>query len=150
MKLESRSFNHGLEIPSHYTCDSDDISPQLCWSDVPEGTKSFVLIADDPDAPMGTWVHWVMYDIPGTQREIDENVPKVKQLASGAKQGENDFHKFGYGGPCPPAGTHRYFFKLYALDAELNQLPGLTKSMVEKKMNKHIIDKCELMGTYSR
>jgi hypothetical protein len=150
MILESRSFKNGQEIPQHFTCDSDNISPQLSWSDVPEGTKSFVLIADDPDAPMGTWVHWVMYDIPGAQRELDENIPKVKQLANGAKQGENDFREIGYGGPCPPGGTHRYFFKLYALKAELSQLPGLTKDMVEKKMNRHILDSAELMGTYSR
>jgi hypothetical protein len=150
MILESRSFKNGQEIPQHFTCDSDNISPQLSWSDVPEGTKSFVLIADDPDAPMGTWVHWVMYDIPGAQRELDENIPKVKQLANGAKQGENDFREIGYGGPCPPGGTHRYFFKLYALKAELNQLPGLTKDMVEKKLQKHLLDSCELMGTYSR
>ena len=116
MEIRSSSFDEGGFIPGKYTCDGIDVSPPLEWSSVPEGTKTFALICDDPDAPMGTWVHQVIFNIPGNIRELQENVPHQKILKNGGKQGENDFRKIGYGGPCPPRGTHRYYFKINALD----------------------------------
>ncbi|RKY01936.1 MAG: YbhB/YbcL family Raf kinase inhibitor-like protein, partial [Spirochaetes bacterium] len=113
-------------------------------------TKSYALIADDPDAPMGTWVHWVIYNIPPDITRLDENVPKVEELPNGAVQGVNDFRRYGYGGPCPPGGTHRYYFKVYALDTELKDGPGLTKKKLLKRIEGHIIGYGELMGRYSR
>jgi len=118
---------------------------------VPAGAKSLVLIVDDPDAPVGTWVHWVLYDLPATTTELGENMPKGQFLANGAKQGLNDFRHLGYGGPCPPPGkAHRYFFKLYALDVLLDLKPGLTKKDIEHAMEKHILAQGQLMGTYQR
>jgi Raf kinase inhibitor-like YbhB/YbcL family protein len=150
MKLASSAFEAGGMIPKKYTCDGQDISPPLNWSDMPSGAKSLALIADDPDAPAGTWVHWVAWNIPVTARGFEENVPKRDQLADGSKQGTSDFRRVGYGGPCPPSGTHRYFFKLYALDTSFN-LPGsTTKKDLEKAMHNHILQQTELMGKYSR
>lgn len=150
MKLTSSAFQHGQMIPQQYTCDGRDISPPLTWSDPPQGTQSFALIADDPDAPRGTWVHWVVWNIPATARSLEENVPKRESLETGARQGMTDFKKIGYGGPCPPSGTHRYFFKLYALDTTLKLPSSTTKADLEKAMQGHILEQAELMGTYQR
>ncbi len=150
LKLESPVFQNGHRIPKRYTCDGEDISPPLKWEGVPKGTKSFVLICDDPDAPMGTWVHWVYYNIPKEVRSLPENILPEENPAIGGTQGLNDFKKIGYGGPCPPWGTHRYFFKLYALDDMLDLPAGLTKDQLMKIIQGHIIDKAVLMGIYSR
>lgn len=144
MKLTSPAFqNEGL-IPSKYTCDGDNISPALIISDIPNNAKSLALIMDDPDAPMGTFVHWVVWNIPADKKEIKEGE------TGGFKEGMNDFGRIGYGGPCPPSGTHRYFFKLYALDTKLNLNDDVTKADLEKAMGDHIIAQARLMGTYSR
>src|SRR5215831_3977694 len=126
-KLNSHSFSDGADIPKKYTCDGDDVSPELHWTDQPPAAKSLALIVDDPDAPAGTWVHWVLFDLPGSASELPEDLPKGQRLPTGGKQGLNDFKHLGYGGPCPPPGKpHRYFFKLYALDASLDLKPGTT------------------------
>ena len=150
IKMRSSAFEEGGMIPKKYTCDDVDVSPPLEWGDVPEGTKSLALICDDPDAPMGTWVHWVLYDLPPSVKQLPENIPPQKTLENGAKQGTNDFRKIGYGGPCPPGGTHRYYFKLYALDTELNLDPGKTKAELLKAMEGHILAQGQLMGKYRR
>ena len=148
--LKSDSFSDGGMIPAKYTCDGANISPQLSWDNAPKGTKSFVLICEDPDAPMGTFTHWVLYDIPADVHELPENLPKDKILPNGAKQGITDFKKVGYGGPCPPNGTHRYYFKLYALDTLLNLEPALKKEDILKAMNGHILAQGQIMGKYAR
>ncbi len=151
MELTSTAFTNGAAIPAKHTCDAKNVSPPLKWSGVPAGTKSLALIADDPDAPVGTWVHWVLYDLPATTTELSEDVPKSQYLAGGAKQGLNDFRYLGYGGPCPPPGKpHRYFFKLYALDTVLDLKPGLKKKDLESAMQKHTLGEAQLMGTYQR
>jgi len=150
MNLTSSAFTHGAMIPKKYTCDGRDISPPLSWSDPPEKTESFALIMDDPDAPMGTWVHWVLYNIPATARSLSEGVPTDAELPDGSRQGRNSWHRIGYGGPCPPSGTHRYFFKLYALDTKLNLASGVTKEELLQAMAGHIVAQAELMGRYSR
>ena len=133
LELKSQAFKNGEFIPAKYTCEGADVSPPLEWSGSPQGAKSFVLISDDPDAPMGTWVHWVLYDIPAEKAGLPEGVKKDKVLSDGSKQGVTDFGRAGYGGPCPPPGTpHRYFFKLYALDAKLDAKPGLSKKELLK------------------
>ncbi len=137
-------------IPPKYTCDGPDVSPPLSWSDVPAGAKSLALIADDPDAPMGTWVHWVAWNIPAAARALEEDTPKRDTLPNGIKQGTTDFRSLGYGGPCPPSGTHRYFFKLYALDTALSLPPSATKKDLENAMRGHILAQAELMGKYAR
>jgi len=145
------AFAHGGAIPSKFTCDGEDLSPHIAWKGIPAGTKSLVLIMDDPDAPMGTFVHWVLYDMPGITHELAEGMAKTPTLANGAKQGTNDYPRVGYGGPCPPRGKpHRYYFKLYALDVMLNLDPRLTKQQVEEAMKGHIKAKAEYMGTYGR
>jgi Raf kinase inhibitor-like YbhB/YbcL family protein len=151
MQLTSIAFAAGTAIPAKHTCDAKNVSPPLKWSGAPAGTKSLALIVDDPDAPVGTWVHWVLYDLPPTTTELAEDLPKSQFVAGGAKQGLNDFRHFGYGGPCPPHGKpHRYFFKLYALDVPLDLKPGLTKKDLEHAMEKHILAQAQLMGTYQR
>lgn len=150
MELTSQVFQAGAMIPAKYTCDGQDISPPLSWSDPPIGTQSFALISDDPDAPMGTWVHWVIWNIPVSVRTLGENVPKTASLPDGTMQGTTDFHRVGYGGPCPPSGTHRYYFKLYALDTMLNLPSSTTKKDLERAMQGHILGQAELMGTYRR
>ncbi len=150
IKIKSPAFVPGGKIPGKYTCDGMDISPPLAWTSGPEGTKTFALICDDPDAPMGTWVHWVLFNLPADIIELRENVPPERELESGAKQGMNDFRKIGYGGPCPPGGTHRYYFKLYALDTEINLEAGATKSELLKAMEDHILAEGQLMGKYER
>ena len=151
MQLTSTAFSEGGAIPARFTCDDRNVSPVLSWSGAPAGAKSLVLIADDPDAPGGTWVHWVLYDLPVATSELAEDTPKTQYLPGGAKQGLNDFKRLGYGGPCPPPGKpHRYFFKLYALDTLLELKPGATKNEVERAMQKHILGQGQLMGIYKR
>ena len=151
MQISSAAFSAGEKIPMKFTCDGPDVSPKLTWNEPPTNTKSFALITDDPDAPMGTWVHWVLYDLPAETRELTEGVVKQEQLSNGARQGRNDFGKIGYGGPCPPRGKpHRYFFKLYALDSKLNLKAGATKADLESAMKGHILAQSELIGKYGR
>jgi len=137
-------------IPARYTCDGKDISPPLNWSEVPEGTQSFALICDDPDAPIGTWVHWVVYNIPDNVTAFPENVPPHKSVMGNILQGMTDFRRIGYGGPCPPRGTHRYYFKIYALDTMLNLPAGATKRELLRAMEGHILVEGQLMGRYGR
>jgi Raf kinase inhibitor-like YbhB/YbcL family protein len=149
----STAFKEGATIPVKHTCDGADVSPPLVWSGAPPGTKAFALIADDPDAPAGTWVHWVLYNLPGSAAGLTENVAKTVTLPDlgGALQGRTDFRRPGYGGPCPPPGpAHRYFFKLYALDAPLKLEPGASKQDVEAAMKGHVLGTTQLMGTYGR
>jgi len=151
LTLTSTAFTEGQAIPAQYTCQGGDSSPALAWTGTPANTKSFALIADDPDAPAGTWVHWVIYDLPSTTRALPENVAKQPVLEDNSKQGLNDFQRVGYGGPCPPAGKpHRYYFKLFALDEMLYLKPGATKKDVELAMKGHILAEGQLMGTYQR
>ena len=150
-RIESPAFEAQGEIPQKYTCDGTDVSPPLLWKSAPEGTKSFALISDDPDAPIGTWVHWVIYDIPPEAQELQEAVPKTERLANGAKQGLTDAQRVGYGGPCPPPGKpHRYFFKLYALDTLLYLPPKATKADLLMAMNGHVLAQAEVVGHYQR
>ncbi|MEW6025986.1 MAG: YbhB/YbcL family Raf kinase inhibitor-like protein [Planctomycetota bacterium] len=149
IKLTSPAFKNGSSIPAKYTADGDDISPALAWTDVPKEAKTLALICDDPDAPGGAWVHWVMYNIPPAASGLPEAVPVQEVLENGAQQGLSDFKRPGYGGPAPPSGTHRYFFKLYALDTVLQLDPKTTtKDILVKAMEGHIIGKGQLMGTY--
>ncbi len=151
LHLTSTAFEPNGTIPKKYTCDGPDVSPPLAWNDPPAGTQSFALIVDDPDAPAGTWVHWVLFNLPASARALPENVPKVEQIADGALQGRNDFRRIGYGGPCPPRGpAHRYFFKLYALDTRLGLRAGASKADVERAMAGHILAQGELVGRYGR
>jgi len=150
MTVSSTAFGSHESVPSQYTCDGPDISPPIAWDSVPLHAKSIALVCDDPDAPGGTWVHWVCYDIPPGTDSLAESQPKTGALACGGKQGKNDFGHTGWGGPCPPSGTHRYFFKVYCLDIMLNLPAGKTKKEVENAMKGHIIDKGELVGVYSR
>ena len=144
MKLTSTAFANNGDIPSEYTCDGNDISPELIISDVPSNAKSLILVMDDPDAPVGTWDHWVVFNIPAATKEIQKGT-EPKGIG-----GRNSWGRTGYGGPCPPSGTHRYFFKLYALDSTLNLPEGTAKKDLEKAMQEHIVAKTELMGTYKR
>lgn len=150
MEIRSSAFQEGALIPGKYTCDGVDVSPPLEWSQVPEGTETFALISDDPDAPVGTWVHWVIYNIPGDLRVLAEGIPAREVLANGTTQGINDFRRIGYGGPCPPRGTHRYYFKIYALDAKLNADAGISKKELIRAMEGHILAEGQLMGKYRR
>jgi Raf kinase inhibitor-like YbhB/YbcL family protein len=149
--LSSKSFSSGSDIPKKFTCDGADVSPELSWKDAPAGTTSFVLVADDPDAPAGTWTHWVLYDLPSQTNGLPEGVPKQDELPDGGRQGRNDFGKIGYNGPCPPPGKpHRYYFKLYALDKKLNLNPGASKQQVERALEGHTLGKAEWVGRYQR
>lgn len=150
VKLINSAFKDGESIPAKYTCDGKDVSPPLSWSGAPEGTKSFALICDDPDAPMGTWVHWVIYNIPDSVTSLPEGVPTNKSVMGDVLQGITDFRRIGYGGPCPPGGTHRYYFKIYALDTVLTLPAGATKSELLKAMEGHILAEGQMMGRYSR
>ena len=154
MTLESSAFTHMGEIPKRYTCDGADVSPPLAWSGVPEDAESLVLIVDDPDAPdpkapKMTWVHWVLYNIPTDAPGLAEDV-SPKALPAGTKEGLSNWKKTGYGGPCPPIGRHRYFFKLYALDVALPDLKKPGKAQLEQAMQGHILARTELIGTYQR
>jgi len=150
IKLMSSAFKEGQPIPRPYTCDGVDVSPPLEWSGVPANAKTLAIIADDPDAPGGMWVHWVLYNLPAGNIGLVENLPAIEKLVAGGFQGTTDFGKIGYGGPCPPSGTHRYSFKIYALDGELSLKAGATKAEVEKAMAGHIVAQGQLMGTYRR
>ena len=150
IKVTSSAFSEGGMIPKKYTRDGEDISPPLSWTAVPEDTKSIALICDDPDAPMGTWVHWVIFNIPAVTRELPSNIPPLPVIKNGAKQGLNDFRKHGYNGPSPPGGTHRYYFKLYALDIEIDLPSETTKEQLLKAMEGHILAKGQIMGKYKR
>ena len=149
-ELTSTAFDNRDPIPVKYTCDDEDISPPLQWKDPPEGTRSFALICDDPDAPVGTWVHWVLYDLPASTLSLPEAVPPEAELPDGGRHGQNSWGRSDYGGPCPPGGTHRYFFKLYALDAELELAAGASKEELLRAMDGHILASTETMGVYSR
>lgn len=150
MEIKSSAFAHEGMIPAKYTCDGKNISPPLSWSGAPKETKSFALICDDPDAPMGTWVHWVFFDIPPTVTSLPESVSRLEEIPGLGKNGKNTSRRWGYDGPCPPSGIHRYYFKLYALDAMLNLPPGLTKEELLKAMRGHILAQAEIMGKYKR
>ena len=150
IKITSSAFEDGGLIPSQYTCDGADISPPLQWDAVPEGTKSVALICDDPDAPIGTFVHWVLFNLPADTKELAEGIPKGTTLPNGAQQGTSDFGRIGYGGPCPPSGTHRYFFRIYALDTQLDLAPGARKPDLLNAMQGHILAQGQLMGKYKR
>jgi Raf kinase inhibitor-like YbhB/YbcL family protein len=149
--LISSSFGEGEIIPLQYTCEGADVSPPLHWSVPPAGTRSYVIIVDDPDAPVGTWVHWVIYNLPLDLRGLSEGVPTDEKVLDGASQGMNDFKRLGYGGPCPPPGKpHRYFFKLYALDKVLNLKPQANKRQVLDACKGHILAETQLMGRFGR
>jgi Raf kinase inhibitor-like YbhB/YbcL family protein len=150
IKLTSTAFKEGEAIPRAYTCDGVNISPPLEWSGIPSTGKTIAIVADDPDAPGGTWVHWILYNLPADNIGLVENLPASETLKAGGFQGRNDFGKIGYGGPCPPSGMHRYFFKIYALDGELPLKAGATKAELMKAMEGHIIVQGQLMGTYRR
>ncbi|UCG35113.1 MAG: YbhB/YbcL family Raf kinase inhibitor-like protein [Candidatus Omnitrophota bacterium] len=142
MKLSSPEFEHNGLIPKKFTCQGQDISPTLVIEDIPENAQRLALIVDDPYAPMGNWDHWIVFDIPVISRIEEDSIP--------GKQGINDFRRKDYGGPCPPSGTHRYFFKIYALDTKLNLAEGINKSALEKAMQPHILDKAQLIGLYKK
>jgi Raf kinase inhibitor-like YbhB/YbcL family protein len=151
MKLSSTAFSHQGSIPPRHTCEGEDLAPPLAWSDAPSGTKSFALIVDDPDAPdpaapTMTWVHWVVYNLPAGTHAL----PEGGRLPAGAHSGLNDWHRTGWGGPCPPIGRHRYFFKLYALDAVLPQMRSPNKAALEQAMKGHVLAQAELIGTYQK
>ena len=151
LEIRSPAFQKEQFIPAKYTCKGKDVSPPLEWSGVPEETRSFALISDDPDAPMGTWVHWVVYNIPAEKRGLPEDVEKTEVLKDGTKQGMTDFGRVGYGGPCPPPGSpHRYFFKLYALNAKPDIRDGITKEELLTAIKAHIIEEAEIMGKFQR
>ncbi len=150
-RLTSPAFEQGGGIPARYTCAGENVSPPLEWGEVPEGAKSLALICDDPDAPRGTFVHWVIFNIPPSAKGLAEGIPKEPELSDGSIQGRNDFGEIGYGGPCPPPGpAHRYFFKLYALDTKLDLPPGATKAQVLQAMQGHVLAQTELMGRFAR
>lgn len=152
LQIQTPAFNHEAPIPTQYTCDGADRSPALAWSGHPKGVKTYALICDDPDTPVGTWVHWVIYNIPPTVTALAEGFPTDAKLKDGTLQGINDFKKTGYGGPCPPPGhgVHRYFFKLYALDTKLPLESGATKAQLEKAMKGRILEQAVVMGRYER
>ncbi len=150
IKITSPAFKNGEMIPKKYTCDGDEVSPPLEWTGIPAGTKSIALTSDDPDAPAGTWVHWVIFNIPADVKGLTENVPHAPTLDNGARQGVDDSGNNGYGGPCPPSGAHRYYFKVYALDSMLDLKPGIRKKELLKAMEGHILAQGKLMGTYKR
>jgi len=150
LTVRSTAFENGQMIPRKYTADGPDVSPPLEWSDVPTGTASIALICDDPDAPMGTWVHWVLYNLPPETRSLPESIPPTETLDNGAAQGTTDFGRIGYGGPAPPSGVHRYFFRVYAVDMVLDLPPGATRHELDRAMEGHILAQGELMGRYSR
>jgi len=150
MEITSQAFKQGGMIPPKYTCNGKNVSPPISWKGIPEGTKSIAVICDDPDAPMGTWVHWVYYDIPPQVTGLPEDIPAEERPAVGGTQGINDFLTIGYKGPCPPSGTHRYFFRVYAVDMELMLPPGANNKEVLQTMEGHLLGMGELMGRFSK
>ncbi len=150
IQLISEAFSEGAMIPTRYTCDGEDVSPPLSWTELPPETGSFALICEDPDAPVGTWDHWVLFNIPASATGLPEAVPATATLDDGSVHGNNSWGRLGYGGPCPPGGTHRYIFSLFALDIKLDLKSGATKSGLLKAMEGHILARTRLMGTYRR
>jgi Raf kinase inhibitor-like YbhB/YbcL family protein len=151
MVLSSSAFKDGEAIPVRHTCDGEDVSPPLAWTGEPVETRSFALICDDPDAPRGTWVHWLIWNLQADAVELGEGIPPSPQLPSGARQGLNDGGGLGYAGPCPPPGKpHRYFFRLHALDTALNLDPRVSRADLEKAMAGHVLTQSTIMGTYER
>ncbi|HLK33332.1 MAG TPA: YbhB/YbcL family Raf kinase inhibitor-like protein [Terriglobales bacterium] len=149
--LQTKAFASGAEIPAKYTCSGENVSPALSWNGAPQGTKSFALIVDDPDAPSGTFTHWLVYDLPVTTLQLPENVSPADDLSGGGRQGRNDFRRVGYGGPCPPPGkAHRYFFRLYALNSQLNLPAGAPRREVENALRGHILAQAEIMAKFAR
>ena len=148
--LTSPDFMHGQMMPVRFSCDGEDSSPALRWDDPPAGTKSFVLIMEDPDAPAGTWVHWLLYNIPPKKTSLEPAVPSEERLPDGSLQGRNSWYQIRYGGPCPPSGVHRYFFRLYALDNVLSLEAGADKPTLVQAMQNHILAQAELMGLFQR
>lgn len=149
-QLTSRAFKEGEMIPPHYTADGEDVSPPLEWKEPPPGTKSFTLVCDDPDAPGGTFTHWLIYNIPTSVVQFPEAFPSLKSLPNGTKQGVNDFGGIGYRGPAPPGGTHRYYFKIYALSAVLDLEEGAKKATLERLVQRRTLAEAQLMGKYQR
>lgn len=150
MKITSQAFEPGEMIPAKYTCKGQNISPPIAWQGAPEGTRSITVISEDPDAPMGNWVHWVYYDIPPQVTGLPENIPGEERPSPGGTQGINDSLTIGYAGPCPPSGTHRYFFRVYAVDTELDLPPGANKQEVLQAMEGHLLGMGDLMGRFSK
>ncbi len=151
MQVNSNAISPGGNFPKRNTCDGDDFSPPLAWSDVPPNAKAFALILDDPDAPRGTFTHWLLWNIPASSRDLPENVAKTAELPTAGSQGRNDFGKIGYGGPCPPPGKpHRYFLRVYALDQALAVKPGASRAELERALHGHVLAQGELMGRYGR
>ena len=150
MKLTSPAFSEGGSIPARYTCDGEDVSPPLEWDGAPAEAKGLALVCGDPDAPAGDWVHWTVYDLPPSRTGLPEGVPPRDEIEGGGRQGRNDFRKIGYGGPCPPGGTHRYVFTLYALDRMLGLRGGATKAEVRAALRGHVVAEGKLTGKYSR
>jgi Raf kinase inhibitor-like YbhB/YbcL family protein len=149
--VSSPTFQNGGSIPKKFTCDGADVSPELQWTAPPTGTQSLSLVADDPDAPVGTWVHWVLFDLPPETKALPEGVAKVDEPPTGGRQGRNDFRKLGYGGPCPPPGKpHRYFFRVYAVDTKVGLKPGASRQQLDEAMQGHILATAEWMGKYQR
>jgi Raf kinase inhibitor-like YbhB/YbcL family protein len=150
MKISSPAFAEGASIPAKYTCDSENVSPPLEWADVPADTKSLAVIVEDPDAPSGLFVHWLLYDIPPKEKGLTEGVGVAGPKSGGGTQGKNGFGKIAYGGPCPPSGTHRYYFHLYALSAATNLPAGASREQLQNAMHNHVLQHAELMGRYAR
>ena len=150
IELNSTAFSEGEMIPARFTCDGEDVSPPLAWSGVPEAAQSLALICDDPDAPVGTWDHWVLFNIPADASGLPEAVSADATLENGAVNGQNSWGRLGYGGPCPPGGTHRYFFYLYALDTRLALDSGASKAQLRQAMQGHILAEGQIMGRYAR
>jgi Raf kinase inhibitor-like YbhB/YbcL family protein len=151
LSVKTPAFDQGQSIPKRYTGEGEDVSPKLEWSEVPAGTQSIALICDDPDAPVGIWVHWVLFNLPPTTRSLDEGMPKDRELKNGARHGNNDWKQSGYRGPMPPPGkAHRYFFRVYALDAKMDLPTGATRQQLLEAMKSHILAQGEVMGTYRR
>ena len=151
MKITSPAFADGAPIPAEHSCEGADSSPGLAFADIPVDTRSFALICDDPDAPRGTWVHWVLFNLPADAVELAPAMPTAPELPSGTRQGTNDSGEVGYGGPCPPPGrAHRYFFRLYALDCTLNLSPGASRADLDHSMAGHVLAEATLMGTFQR
>ena len=150
-RIQSPAFEDKGDLPAKYTCDGENISPPLAWTEAPQGTKSFALITDDPDSSSGTWVHWVLYDLPVETTQLQEGIQSTEILADGSKHGITDFRKADYGGPCPPPGNaHRYIFKLYALDQMLGLPPKASKAELLVAMNGHVLAHAEVVGNYKR
>jgi len=151
IRLKAQAFKPESDIPAHFTCDGSNLSPALTWTAPPAGAQSFALVMEDPDAPAGTWIHWVAYDLPATERGLPEGIEPTGMLSSGMKQGQNDFGRIGYGGPCPPPGSaHRYWFRLFALDTKLGLKPGATRAQLEHAMRGHVLAQTDMMARYRR